>query len=174
MLRQMAGKNSRLKIIATESWPKSIWNGSRRRYSGAGQRYRIEASASTCIRNCKTRWRLVRASRLSGFLARTPTGLIDRANAFLYRLEASGDLARLKDRYFGHVNRLTQLDSTRFIERLRELLPKYRPMFQNAQIATGIDWRLLAIPVPGISVNPLATSPTGVRGMMMPIRGYGR
>ncbi len=94
--------------------------------------------------------------------------LIARANAFLYRAEASGELARLKDRYFGHVNRLTQLDTTRFIERMHERLPKYRPMFQNAQIATGIDWRLLAaLAYQESQWNPLATSPTGVRGMMM-------
>ena len=94
--------------------------------------------------------------------------LIARANAFLYRMEATGDLARLKDRYFGHVNRLTQLDTTRFIERIQERLPKYRSMFQNAQIATGIDWRLLAaLAYQESQWNPLATSPTGVRGMMM-------
>jgi len=94
--------------------------------------------------------------------------LISRANAFLYRAEASGELARLKDRYFGHINRLTQLDTTRFIERMHERLPKYRSMFQNAQIATGIDWRLLAaLAYQESQWNPLATSPTGVRGMMM-------
>ena len=102
------------------------------------------------------------------FAPNTDPGLIARANALLYRLEASGELARLKDRYFGHVNRLTQLDTTRFIERMHELLPKYRPMFQNAQLATGIDWRLLAaLAYQESQWNPLATSPTGVRGMMM-------
>ncbi len=94
--------------------------------------------------------------------------LIARANGFLYRMEASGELARLKDRYFGHVDGLTQLDTTRFIELMQERLPKFRAMFQSAQIATGIDWRLLAaLAYQESQWNPLATSPTGVRGMMM-------
>jgi len=94
--------------------------------------------------------------------------LIARANAFLYRMEASGELDRLKDRYFGHVDRLTPLDTAGFIERMHSLLPKYRALFQNAQTATGIDWRLLAaLAYQESKWNPLATSPTGVRGMMM-------
>lgn len=102
------------------------------------------------------------------FAPGTDPELITRANAFLYRMEASGELDRLKDRYFGHVDRLTQRDTTRFIERMHEVLPRFRPMFQSAQTATGIDWRLLAaLAYQESKWDPLATSPTGVRGMMM-------
>ena len=94
--------------------------------------------------------------------------LITRANEFLKNFQASGEMDRLKDRYFGHVERLTQADSVRFIERMRSVLPQYRALFYAAQVSTGIDWRLLAALADQESQwEPLATSPTGVRGMMM-------
>ena len=91
-----------------------------------------------------------------------------KANEFIERMESSGELARLKDRYFGHINRLTANDSALFIGRMRNVLPLYRPHFQEAQIRTGIDWRVLAaLAYQESRWEPLATSPTGVRGMMM-------
>ncbi len=94
--------------------------------------------------------------------------LLIRAEGFFAELQRNGEMARLKDRYFGHVARLTQADSVRFIERVRSVLPKYRAMFQSAQASTGIDWRLLAaLAYQESQWNPLATSPTNVRGMMM-------
>lgn len=94
--------------------------------------------------------------------------LIHRANAFLERIERSGELDRLKDRYFGHIDRLAQAETLRFLERMRTILPRYRPLFQAAEASTGIDWRILAaLAYQESQWNPLATSPTGVRGMMM-------
>ncbi|MDP3123304.1 MAG: transglycosylase SLT domain-containing protein, partial [Thiobacillus sp.] len=47
-------------------------------------------------------------------------------------------------------------------------LPEFRQHFQEAQTLTGIDWRLLAaIGYQESQWNPLATSTTGVRGLMM-------
>ncbi len=94
--------------------------------------------------------------------------LIAKADGFLERMQRNGELARLKDRYFGHVDRLKPADSVRFIERMHSVLPRYRALFQAAQINTGIDWRLLAaLAYQESQWDPLATSPTGVRGMMM-------
>lgn len=94
--------------------------------------------------------------------------LITGANAFLEHIRKNGEMNRLKDRYFGHVERLTQADSIRFIERMRTVLAQYRPLFHAAQTKTGIDWRLLAaVAYQESQWDPLATSPTGVRGMMM-------
>ena len=48
------------------------------------------------------------------------------------------------------------------------VLPRYAPMFKEAQDLTGIDWRLLAaLGFQESHWRPLATSPTGVRGLMM-------
>ena len=94
--------------------------------------------------------------------------LITQANEFLERIQKNGEMERLKDRYFGHVGRLTQDDSLRFIERMHTILPQYRTLFQAAQTETGIDWRLLAaLSYQESQWEPLATSSTGVRGMMM-------
>lgn len=94
--------------------------------------------------------------------------LIAKANDFLERFQQSGEMDRLKDRYFGHVERLTPADSVRFIERMRSVLPQYRALFYAAQVNTGIDWRVLAaLAYQESQWEPRATSPTGVRGMMM-------
>ena len=91
-----------------------------------------------------------------------------RAAAFLDRARSEGLLARLHDRYFGHVKRLTTTDAFSFIEDLHALLPRYQRLFQQAELLHGIDWRLLAaLAYQESRWNPLATSPTGVRGMMM-------
>lgn len=102
------------------------------------------------------------------FPAGTDPELLLRAQTFIDRIRNDGTLARLADRYFGHVDRLKQIDVAHFIERVRTLLPHYRADFQAAQVRTGIDWRLLAaLAYQESQWNPLATSPTGVRGMMM-------
>ena len=94
--------------------------------------------------------------------------LIARAEEFLRRIQSDPVFARLKDRYFGHIHRLDNDDIARFIELSRSQLPKLRPLFQTAQAATGIDWRLLAaLAYQESQWDPLATSPTGVRGIMM-------
>lgn len=51
---------------------------------------------------------------------------------------------------------------------MHSVLPQYRPLFHDAQVITGIDWRMLAaLAYQESQWEPLATSPTGVRGMMM-------
>ncbi len=94
--------------------------------------------------------------------------LVDRVNNFFARINANGTLRILLDRYYGHIQRLTQADVSAFLERRLSVLPQYRGIFQEAQELTGIDWRLLAaLGFQESHWNPMATSPTGVRGLMM-------
>lgn len=94
--------------------------------------------------------------------------LVSKAEAFLGRVHKDGTLVRLRDRYFGHVRRLRQSDVVHFLEQSRSTLPNYRPLFESAQDKSGIDWRLLAaLSYQESQWDPLATSPTGVRGIMM-------
>ena len=94
--------------------------------------------------------------------------LVDRVKDFFARINANGTLRILLDRYYGHIQRLTQADVSAFLERRLSVLHQYRSMFQEAQELTGIDWRLLAaLGFQESHWNPLATSPTGVRGLMM-------
>jgi membrane-bound lytic murein transglycosylase F len=94
--------------------------------------------------------------------------LFKRAQAFLAKVHNNRALAMLRDRYLGHLERLRSLDVVVFIERIKSLLPRYQPLFLRAQKETGIDWRLLAaLSYQESHWNPLNTSPTGVRGIMM-------
>jgi membrane-bound lytic murein transglycosylase F len=94
--------------------------------------------------------------------------LVRRARDFFKRIQADGTMKRLADRYYGHVDRIASADLRHVYETMRTRLPEYRPFFQEAQVLTGIDWRLLAaLAFQESRWDPLATSPTGVRGMMM-------
>lgn len=94
--------------------------------------------------------------------------LIRKARDFFAKVRAEGTLQRLMDRYFGHVKRLDRADLDGLFDAMRIRLPAYRPLFKEAQDLTGIDWRLLAaLGFQESKWDPLATSPTGVRGMMM-------
>lgn len=87
---------------------------------------------------------------------------------FLAEAAGSGLIARTADRYFGHVRRLTEVDIETFLGRIQDRLPSFRRHFQEAQATTGIDWRYLAaLAYQESHWDPLATSRTGVRGMMM-------
>jgi len=94
--------------------------------------------------------------------------LRDKLNAFIERVQHDGTLARLEDRYLGHVRRLTQTDIVKFLGEVETTLPKFRKSFQAAQALTGIDWRLLAaVAYHESNWDPNATSYTNVRGIMM-------
>ena len=91
-----------------------------------------------------------------------------RVSAFVERAQRDGTLLRIEDRYFGHVRRLRQADIVTFLGRVESVLPKFRKHFQAAQTVSGIDWRLLAaVAYHESHWDAEATSPTGVRGMMM-------
>lgn len=94
--------------------------------------------------------------------------LRQRADEFIAESKRDRTLARLEDRYFGHIQRLGPEETQRFISATRTVLPRYRSDFQQAQTLTGLDWRLLAaLAYQESNWDPLATSYTNVRGMMM-------
>lgn len=91
-----------------------------------------------------------------------------QADDFINRARQSGLLARLQDRYFGHIHRITTQGAAQFIEDMRSRLPRLRQYFLQAAATTGIDWRVLAaLAYQESHWDTLATSPTGVRGIMM-------
>jgi membrane-bound lytic murein transglycosylase F len=94
--------------------------------------------------------------------------LLEQATRFIEAMRADGTLRQLDDRYFGHIRRLDGNDIAAFLANMRTRLPDYRHAFHEAQEITGIDWRLIAaLAYQESQWDPLATSPTGVRGMMM-------
>jgi membrane-bound lytic murein transglycosylase F len=91
-----------------------------------------------------------------------------KADAFIVAARADGTLARIHDRYFGHIKRINAHGIAQFLDDTRTKLPNWRRHFQSAQDLSGIDWRLIAaLAYQESHWDPLATSPTGVRGMMM-------
>lgn len=89
-------------------------------------------------------------------------------DAFIGDISTNGRLARIADRYFGHVRRLDDPAITTFLARIRERLPIFRSFFEEAEARTGIDWRYIAaVAYQESHWDPQATSFTGVRGMMM-------
>ena len=94
--------------------------------------------------------------------------LREKADAFIAAARADGTLARLQDRYFGHIKRINSAGIARFIDDAKTRLPQWRRHFHAAQDLTGIDWRLIAaLAYQESKWDPLATSYTNVRGMMM-------
>ncbi|UCV04954.1 membrane-bound lytic murein transglycosylase MltF [Dechloromonas denitrificans] len=94
--------------------------------------------------------------------------LAARAKAFIERIQLDGTLAKLEDRYFGHVRRLNQADVIKFLGEIETTLPDLRKFFYAAEVISGIDWRLIAaVAYHESHWDANATSPTGVRGIMM-------
>lgn len=87
---------------------------------------------------------------------------------FLAAAQSDDLVARIADRYFGHVRRLNEQDITTFLARSQDRLPRYLRYFKEAEEKTGVDWRYLAaLSYQESHWNPAAVSRTGVRGIMM-------
>ncbi|WP_051748224.1 membrane-bound lytic murein transglycosylase MltF [Nevskia soli] len=78
------------------------------------------------------------------------------------------EMARLRDRYFGHINETDYQGVTQFTTDVQARLPRYRAYFEDAAKRYGLDWRVVAaIGYQESHWDPAAISPTGVRGIMM-------
>lgn len=77
------------------------------------------------------------------------------------------ELARLRDRYFGHIEPVDYQEAVALAAHAESRLPRYRAWFEKAAAEQGLDWRLLAaIGYQESHWNPAAVSVTGVRGLM--------
>ncbi len=93
--------------------------------------------------------------------------LRDKIDRFFADVRGNGALARLVDRYFAQDRQIQRIDAGIFQERIRTVLPQYRKLFEDAQSASGIEWRLLAaLAYQESQWDPFAVSETGVRGFM--------
>ena len=102
------------------------------------------------------------------FPKRHDRSLIERAEQYVKFIEQNGDLDRVRDRYYGHTKRFDYVGTRRFIRDYNSILPRFRPLFEQAAKIQPVDWRLLAaIGYQESHWDPTAISPTGVRGLMM-------
>jgi len=89
-------------------------------------------------------------------------------DAFFQQLQANGTMEQLRQKYFGHTDDVTRMNAFEFARAMRVTLPRYRSLIKQVAREHQIDWQLLAaIAYQESRWNPSATSPTGVRGMMM-------
>lgn len=99
-------------------------------------------------------------------LSKYSNQLRDRVNEFFKTSKER--IESLKSQYYGYFETFDYFDTKVFHDRVTQRLPKYEAMFKEASKEYSIDWILLASQSYQESHwNPKATSPTGVRGMMM-------
>ncbi|WP_039029751.1 membrane-bound lytic murein transglycosylase MltF [Leclercia adecarboxylata] len=85
---------------------------------------------------------------------------------FYNGMNEDGTLARLEEKYLGHGDDFDYVDTRSFLRAVDNVLPELKPLFEK--YAQEIDWRLLAaISYQESHWDAQATSPTGVRGLMM-------
>ena len=97
------------------------------------------------------------------------SSLRDSVAEYFLELQASGELDRILERYYFHVESdFDYVSSRAFVKHFQSRLQQYKAFFHEAASEWGVDWRLLAAMAYQESHwNPEAVSPTGVRGMMM-------
>ena len=94
--------------------------------------------------------------------------LFDEATKFIEKIKLNGQLAKLEERYFSHVEDFDYVETRKFLRHVDERLVHYLPDFLMASETHQMDWRLLAaIGYQESHWNPRGKSPTGVRGIMM-------
>ena len=87
---------------------------------------------------------------------------------FLNTLRTNGELKVLRDRYFGHIKDFDYVEARAFLRHYDERLPQYRDAFIETAAQHSVDWMLLAaMSYQESHWRQDATSPTGVRGLMM-------
>lgn len=97
---------------------------------------------------------------------RNDDSLYSVALNFIDRLDRK-ELVRVRDRYFGHVARVGTYGALVLATHVQTRLPRFRKMFEAAAERYTIDWRMLAaVGYQESHWDPMAISPTGVRGLM--------
>ncbi len=94
--------------------------------------------------------------------------LYQEAVRFFESIKANGELKRLLAKHYGHMRNYDYAGTRTYMRHIERRLPNYQKLFIEAAEKNQLDWRLLAaIAYQESHWNPLAVSPTGVRGMMM-------
>ncbi|MFV1996943.1 MAG: membrane-bound lytic murein transglycosylase MltF [Acidiferrobacterales bacterium] len=93
--------------------------------------------------------------------------LYNEAIKYQNTIRRNGHIKVLLERYYGAVE-TDYFNMTLYQLRIQNVLPSFKRLFEEAGQKYNIDWRLLAaIAYQESNWNSRATSPTGVRGLMM-------
>lgn len=103
------------------------------------------------------------------------TRLVALVDSFLRRLQQDGTLTRLREQYFGHTEGVSRISAFEFARNIQQTLPQHQALIKQVANEYRMDWHLLAaLSYQESRWDPKATSPTGVRGMMMLTRATAR
>ncbi len=98
--------------------------------------------------------------------ARDP-GFLSDVGSYFARMNVSGELAAIVQRYYGRSEDLEFVGARGFMRHLQSRLPLYRQWFEEAAVQSSEDWRLLAaIGYQESKWNPRAASASGAKGLM--------
>ena len=105
---------------------------------------------------------------LAWLINTSDTSLLSRVSSFFSVIDADNRLTNILNRYYSKKSVTPILHARNFILDVRELLPQYIQFFKNTANEMNMDWRMLAaIGYQESKWQADATSPTGVRGLMM-------
>jgi membrane-bound lytic murein transglycosylase F len=94
--------------------------------------------------------------------------LFQAAVEFLESIKENGELDTMLARHYGHIRNYDYAGTPTYMRHIAGRLPTYMDHFKSAAKANDLDWRLVAaVAYQESHWNPLAVSPTGVKGMMM-------
>jgi membrane-bound lytic murein transglycosylase F len=94
--------------------------------------------------------------------------LYNEVTAFFKKIKNDKTLDQLIERHYGYVASLNYVDLCKFREHLKSRLPAIQNIFEKAGKKHNLDWRLIAaISYQESHWRNQATSPTGVKGLMM-------
>jgi len=94
--------------------------------------------------------------------------LYDKAMSFFWRSLNNGEITHLTENHYGHVDKFDYVGNRIYIRHIGTRLNKYIDWYKEAADKYNLDWKLLAaMGYQESHWNPLAVSPTGVRGIMM-------
>lgn len=128
------------------------------------------AANKAFYREVRIAFKLGTSTHLAWAFAKDPRNqrLLEEANKFFEQIKTNGELSQLIERYYTTSADNDRYDVETFTTNLQKTLPKYQDIFEQVAEDFDMDWRLLAaISYAESEWKPTATSPTGVRGMMM-------
>ena len=94
--------------------------------------------------------------------------IADLAKSFFDQRQTTAEISILKERYFSPSEGLNQYSAYEFARNIKKRLPQHIDLIETVAADNYVDWRFLAaVSYQESNWIPQATSPTGVRGMMM-------
>ncbi len=119
--------------------------------------------------NLRAAFDISEPQRLAWALPKTgDNSLFLEVQKFFKKIKANGELTRLLERAYGHVEDFDYVGTKIFMRHIETRLPRYRGFFEKAAAEHDMDWRLLAaMGYQESHWDAEAVSPTGVRGIMM-------